>query len=70
MNVLTAPFLFCVILNLFLLCFLDEPGKPGTPEIKDFDTDYVELLWNRPEEDGGSPITGYIIEKRDKYRLV
>lgn len=45
----------------------DEPGKPGTPNIVDYDTDFVELGWDRPVEDGGSPITGYIIEKRDKF---
>lgn len=45
----------------------DEPGKPGTPKIKDYDTDFVELEWTRPYNDGGSPVTGYIIEKRDKY---
>ncbi|XP_037720926.1 twitchin isoform X30 [Drosophila subpulchrella] len=45
----------------------DEPTKPGTPTIKDFDKDFVDLEWSRPESDGGSPISGYIIEKRDKY---
>ncbi|KRF85408.1 twitchin isoform X27 [Drosophila virilis] len=45
----------------------DEPTKPGTPSIKDFDKDFVDLEWARPESDGGSPISGYIIEKRDKY---
>ncbi|PSN48991.1 hypothetical protein C0J52_03867 [Blattella germanica] len=45
----------------------DEPSKPGTPEIKDYDKDFVELQWARPTEDGGSPITGYIIEKKDKF---
>ncbi|CAD7001755.1 unnamed protein product, partial [Ceratitis capitata] len=44
-----------------------EPSKPGTPVIKDFDKDFVDLEWTRPEGDGGSPITGYVIEKRDKY---
>lgn len=45
----------------------DEPDKPGTPEIIDYDKDFVELKWDRPENDGGSPITGYVIEKRDKF---
>ncbi|CAG2053028.1 unnamed protein product, partial [Timema podura] len=45
----------------------DDPGKPGTPEIKDYDKDFVELQWTRPTEDGGSPISGYIIEKKDKF---
>lgn len=45
----------------------EEPGKAGTPEIIDYDTNYVELKWDKPETDGGSPITGYVIEKRDKY---
>ncbi|XP_047102318.1 twitchin isoform X3 [Schistocerca piceifrons] len=45
----------------------DEPSQPGTPEITDYDKDFVELKWSKPEKDGGSPITGYIIEKKDKY---
>lgn len=45
----------------------NEPTKPGNPTIEDFDKDFVDLAWTRPESDGGSPITGYIIEKRDKY---
>lgn len=59
--------IFNIISSHVILSFTDEPGKPGTPEVVDYDTDFVELQWNRPEEDGGSPITGYIIEKRDKY---
>lgn len=45
----------------------DEPGKTSAPEIIDYDKDFVELKWDKPEKDGGSPITGYIIEKRDKF---
>ncbi|KAM3957310.1 projectin protein bent isoform 8-T9 [Aphomia sociella] len=45
----------------------DVAGKPGTPKIKDFDKDFVELEWTRPESDGGAPITGYVIEKKDRF---
>lgn len=44
----------------------DEPGKPGTPEPVDWDKDRVDLVWRPPLNDGGSPITGYVIEKREK----
>lgn len=63
-------FLFFTEIIIFftkIISFVDEPGKPGTPSVADYDTDFVELQWSRPDEDGGSPITGYIIEKRDKY---
>lgn len=45
----------------------DEPGQPGQPEIVDYDKDFVDLKWDPPMRDGGAPITGYIIEKKDKY---
>ena len=45
----------------------DEPGPPGLPVIEDYDKDFVQLKWDAPVRDGGAPITGYIIEKRDKY---
>ncbi|GAU87381.1 hypothetical protein RvY_00244-2 [Ramazzottius varieornatus] len=44
----------------------DEPGKPGTPQVTDYDKDRVDLKWTAPESDGGSPITSYVIEKRLK----
>lgn len=56
----------CASVYIFIFN-LDEPTKPGTPAITDYDKDFVELEWKRPESDGGSPITGYIIEKKDKF---
>ncbi|XP_021713429.1 twitchin isoform X5 [Aedes aegypti] len=43
----------------------DEPGKPGTPEAYDWDRNFIELRWTPPVCDGGSPITKYIVEKRE-----
>ncbi|CAB4063293.1 unnamed protein product [Lepeophtheirus salmonis] len=44
----------------------EVPSKPGRPDVIDFDIDWAELEWDKPEFDGGNKITGYIIEKRDK----
>lgn len=36
------------------------------PDVTDWDRDYVDLKWTPPSKDGGAPITGYVIEKREK----
>lgn len=50
------------------VCPTDEPGKPGTPEIVDFDNESVDLKWTKPENDGGSPIQKYIVQKKDRFK--
>uniref|UniRef100_A0A0N5AQN4 non-specific serine/threonine protein kinase n=1 Tax=Syphacia muris TaxID=451379 RepID=A0A0N5AQN4_9BILA len=45
----------------------NEPGKPGTPEVTDWDVDRVQLEWKPPTNDGGAPITGYVVEKKPKH---
>lgn len=60
--------LFGNLINKFLnlLFITDEPGAPGQPEPTDWDKDHVDLRWTPPLSDGGSPITAYVIEKREK----
>ncbi|XP_070201688.1 immunoglobulin-like and fibronectin type III domain-containing protein 1 isoform X1 [Littorina saxatilis] len=46
------------------------PGKPVGPlEAKAITRDSVQLDWKPPQDDGGLPITGYIIEKREAMRM-
>ena len=51
---------------IFNSYILDPPSKPGKPHASNWDKDFVDLEWTKPKNDGGAPITSYIIEKRDK----
>lgn len=54
------------IINNIFKC-LDAPSKPGNVEVVDWDVDHADLTWTKPESDGGAPITGYIIEYKEKF---
>ncbi|XP_029624503.1 titin-like isoform X1 [Salmo trutta] len=47
-------------------CPFKPPSAPSIPEASAITSDSMVLTWNRPENDGGSEIDGYIVEKRDK----
>lgn len=49
----------------FRVFFLDPPGPPTRVTPSDVAKDAVTLTWFEPDEDGGSPISGYWIEKFD-----
>jgi serine/threonine protein kinase/predicted phage tail protein len=42
----------------------DPPGAPGAPRGIETTEDSITIQWTKPRHDGGSPITGYVIEKR------
>lgn len=70
-KVQTSKFLTFNLLNLDKMIFFlkDEPTKPKDVEVVDWDKDHADLKWTKPDNDGGAPITGYIIEYkvREKY---
>lgn len=45
----------------------DEPGKPKNVEVVDWDVDHADITFDKPDKDGGAPITSYIIEYKDKF---
>ena len=47
---------------------LDKPNKPKNLTVKLLDVGEVELTWDEPEDDGGSPLTGYCVEKCEERR--
>lgn len=47
-------------------CFTGVATSPGKPEITDSDRDHITMKWDPPVRDGGAPVTGYDIERREK----
>ncbi|GJQ70967.1 hypothetical protein Trydic_g883 [Trypoxylus dichotomus] len=46
---------------------VDRPTRPGKPQLiadTDGTPDVITIHWDRPLKDGGSPITGYLVEHR------
>jgi len=43
------------------------PGPPGKPEANSVTSKSLVLTWPRPSDDGGSEVTNYIVEKREKH---
>ena len=41
---------------------------PQNVRVTEFSKDQMTVVWDVPASDGGSPITGYTIEKRDVAR--
>lgn len=50
---------------------LSAPSKPKGPlKVSDVTKNGAKLKWDKPEDDGGKPVTGYVVEKLDKGRWV
>lgn len=49
-----------------LLHVLDKPLKPTGPlKAEEVRADHITVSWKKPQDNGGSEITGYIVEKMD-----
>ncbi|XP_066263902.1 titin-like isoform X2 [Branchiostoma lanceolatum] len=49
-------------INMEVAAVPDPPEEP--PAVSDVTGDSVKLSWSAPAADGGSPVTGYVIERR------
>lgn len=56
-----------MIVYFFILS--EKPSPPEAPiEVTEVKRDNVTLSWKPSKDDGGSPITGYIVEKRETWK--
>ena len=44
----------------------DPPMAPRGISAESFDLGCIDVTWKAPESDGGSPITGYVVEKKER----
>ena len=44
---------------------LDPPGAPSAPEVTDSGNDFIRIQWKKPDNDGGNPISGYMVEAKE-----
>lgn len=50
--------------------FLDVPSEPKNARITKVNKDCIFVAWDKPDSDGGSPITGYLIERKERNSLL
>uniref|UniRef100_A0A8C4SW84 Myomesin 3 n=1 Tax=Erpetoichthys calabaricus TaxID=27687 RepID=A0A8C4SW84_ERPCA len=56
----------CVGLNYWDPLLTGVPGSPLDVQCTDINKDYVFLTWKPPSADGGSPVTGYYVERCER----
>ena len=50
--------------------FPDPPSEPRSFQVNKINKDFVIVSWEKPSSDGGSPITGYCIERKERNSLL
>jgi len=48
-----------------MLLFPDPTDPPGKPVVVDSAKNFIKIQWDKPKKDGGAPVTGYNIERKD-----
>ena len=48
--------------------YSDKPTPPRNLSVTALTADSADVQWETPDSDGGSPVTHYVVEKRDVER--
>ena len=52
------------LLTAILIFPTAVPDAPNKPKVTKVDAQSISIEWSQPASDGGSPITGYVIQKK------
>lgn len=65
----TKTYVSCFFMDFDCIYFLAKPSAPESPlEASDITGESLTLKWEPSKKDGGSPITGYVIEMRETWK--
>ena len=53
---------------MFFCIFTEVPGRPELLEVTSLEKTSATLRWKKPKYDGGSPLTAYIVERREEFK--
>lgn len=67
-SLLVLDSVFGIIVLYAYPCHTAAPSAPKDFKVPEVTRQHVHLSWEAPEHDGGSPLTGYQVEKRDVSR--
>ena len=59
------PLFKCILTRVPPVLYIDKPTAPQSLRVSNVTKDSCELTWERPESDGGSKITNYVVDKKD-----
>uniref|UniRef100_UPI00398E8544 immunoglobulin superfamily member 22-like n=1 Tax=Pristiophorus japonicus TaxID=55135 RepID=UPI00398E8544 len=45
---------------------IESPGMPSQPQVTDVTKEAITITWTPPAKDGGTPVVGYVVERRKK----
>lgn len=48
---------------------LDKPSVPKNLKVTDVNENSAKVMWDLPDDNGGSEITGYVVEKRNATKV-
>ena len=58
-------FFIFIIIVVYPFCFKGKPHSPIKLTVSDVEATQMRVSWTPPNFDGGSPITGYLVEYKD-----